>query len=464
MQLPSEHVYISRHQLPLLLPAVKKISARLAGANLGSAPHRFPLDRIDFQESARIYAGREYDKHFASQLQPLQNRLADLHLHGKLRLNLVHVTVLAFALRHNREAQAKGDPVVRELERLLENLRRRLKRATIRKFGDAFYAEFKQRWNRFVQWMNYYLLYDRKGHRRLTHHGSFRSFHKQQLDLVEAWLQSLIAERCERALPEDVLRALARRVKRRARQRRFGQVESDPGPTLRKMLCNKQKYENEVFAYIQRHVPLTLKFQHLDLSSRQSLLGERFRKSLTIVPDHQKAERDQQDHHERKSSTSNQSDPTLIRVPSSHPVATKLGLPEAAPRTTAPPQSAELHTAKKAELVDGVSKFFIRIDGQWRKTIAEQTIRQAPRFPAPKHTKVRLPFSLLVESAHAPEADPALSWSPFDISEQQLFWEVDWLLENLSRCVPFAEIPEIIRDGLAKANRKAVEQPKTPLR
>lgn len=175
MQLPSEHVHFHRNQLSLLLRAIKKVNARLGGANLGSFPHRFPFDRIDIQESARLYAERKYDKQLASQLQLLQNRCAGLHRYGKLRLNLVHVTVLAFALRHNREAQAKDDPVVRELERLLENLRRRLKRATIRKFGDAFYAEFKQRWNRFVQWMNYYLLYDRKGHRRLTHYGSVRS-------------------------------------------------------------------------------------------------------------------------------------------------------------------------------------------------------------------------------------------------------------------------------------------------
>lgn len=260
------------------------------------------------------------------------------------------------------------------------------------------------------------------------------------------------------------MRALAQRVKRRASQRRFGQIGNDAGPSLREMLCNKQKYENEVFAYIQKHVPLTLKFKHLDLASRQSLLAERFRKGLTVSPNDPKVGGNQQNPPQRQSSDSAESNPALTTAPSSHPVATKSGLPEVASRTTALPQSAELHTAKNAELVDGVCKFFVRIDAQWRKTIAEQTIRQAPTFPAPKNTKVSLPFSLLVDSAHAPEPNPKLSWSPFDISDQQLFWEVDWLLENLSRYVPFAEIPEIIREGLAKANRKVAEQLETPLR
>lgn len=179
MKLPSEHFYISMSALPLFAQGLDKLINRFAAVNLSSFPNSHPMARGD---CAPVYKKNRYDQHLHQEFLTLRVRVRHLlaKKHGKLRLNLLNVTMLAFALRRVRAVIPAAGFNLKQFEITLENMRRRLLRSTNRKFGKTFYAQFRARWILFMNWIHLNLFYDRppkashgvtplRGHRRPGH-------------------------------------------------------------------------------------------------------------------------------------------------------------------------------------------------------------------------------------------------------------------------------------------------------
>jgi hypothetical protein len=219
------------------------------------------------------------------------------------------------------------------------------------------------------------------------------------------------------------------------------------------MLADKPTFSVELGKYVQKHACVTIKHRYLDLSRWQSANASKMKPYLTLTGDGV------------TSSISNsvqrpnsprpiQATASNLNVTTEKPVQT----PTLQIQPISKPTRDEIRAASKArgaaernDLVVGVCKLLQRSDSRAQEVIVSEVIKLAPTFKPPKHTGRRLPFSVLVDSAQEPPPDPALGWSLIDLSDGHLFWEVDWLLKNLSRYADLTEFPEIMRDALTKA-------------
>ena len=446
LKLPSERLYISNDALLAALPGVKKINARLSGARLGHLPHAYLWSSIDYNNEITIYADRRFDDQLAKEFQTLQNRLVAIGRSGKLRLNLVSLTLLAFAIRCARDADRPARFDLKAFEAALENSRRRLVRSTTNKHGTTFYQDFRARWAPFMHWIHYNLLYENDGHKRPPYPFSAPAhFHRGQLEEVASWITDLLAERCESQLTDEVRHQLALRVKRHARRRRF------EGCTLREILANKARFQDAVFEYVRRHASVTVKFKYLDLTIQQSTPAQKIFAAMVVHTDEDRTESPAKcETVAQSTAVSRASTPgsgVLRPTPSAEP-ASRLALPAT---VTQPRPATERVGSSDEELIQGVANFLRNVAGfRDRQLIATETIRQAPASRPKPYSGSRLPFAVMVASAKPPE--PLYDGLVIDFKGDQLYWEIDWLLENLSRYVQTAEIPEIIRRGWTEAS------------
>jgi hypothetical protein len=83
-----------------------------------------------------------------------------------------------------------------------------------------------------------------------------------------------------------------------------------------------------------------------------------------------------------------------------------------------------------------------------REIVVSETIRQSASFIPLERKRYPKPFSLLVKCAKPP--DPVIVGMQ-DLSQGQLNWQVDWLLEKLCLSTDKSEIPEIMKLAWMKA-------------
>jgi hypothetical protein len=452
VNLPSEHFYIRSNELALLTPAVKRITARLTTAKHGHFPFQFPYHLTRPELRDKIYAGRKYDEDLADEFQRLQNRLAHLSGHGKLRVNVQHVTLLAFALRNNRESQAERRPAAKRLETRLESLRKRLKGATGRRLPDP-YVDFSARWKAFVQWMQYNILYERKRRPRLAGEERIvRRNHTEQLRATLAWLRKLIDD-CDATLSTDALKALAKRVKRRGRQRRFGEASGQPQATMREMLEDIPRFSHEVARYVERNAEVSIRWEYLDLSRTQSANRARMHPFLSVTPESGRS-------------------PALERSNTPATLDEKHGGPDSSEdsvvlrhATAADGQQGMLPVdsggtteikVSSHRLVDGVCEFLQTNVKPWEQELVVMgTIRESASFVPQEHEASAQNFSLRVRQARKPDLPKA----PLSgIGNDDFEWEINFLLQNLCMEIAVSEVPGIVlqawRNVSAMVDRK----------
>lgn len=286
-------ITVNKTELALIRAGLVLINGRLSGASAGCYPHRHPLDRIDFRASA-VYLNQKYDKEMADRIVALSHKLATDPCPRKVRLDAFEAAAARLALRVTCKKSPWNHPLVAgtgaapaervallksailKLEKKLENCRRRAKRVAIVRLSQSVYDEHFKRWQAFVQWVRYNLLYDAGMPivRRLftrSHLDPTRQMWKyQRLTLLEM-AREVVTERTTAVIPEDELYRLVRLAKEELRRARHE-------VTLMQAIGDRKKGKEMLFKFIQKRFELDehIRFEFADPSVQQSTGCEKF--------------------------------------------------------------------------------------------------------------------------------------------------------------------------------------------
>ena len=164
---PRVRLTITPAEYALLKPGLELIACQLANAKLGYPTRRHPLDRIDLKVSG-IYKRKQYSEEGDQAVISIRAKLWELTRSRKIRANFLQLSAAALALRLLRRLpySDKDPKAVKELGTKLENYRKQAKRAAIANAGAEQQAAAADRWQCFVQWVRYYLVYLHKPKRR----------------------------------------------------------------------------------------------------------------------------------------------------------------------------------------------------------------------------------------------------------------------------------------------------------
>lgn len=210
---------VTPSEYSLLRPGLDLIACQLANARRGLRTHRHPLERIDLQLSD-IYRRKQYSEEGDQAIISIRAKLWQLTSSRKIRANVFELSAAALALRVlKRLPDSKYDPIAaKALGAKLEKYRKRAKRAAIREMGSEQYATAADRWQCFVHWIRYYLIYLHQPKRRSS--VLRRTWAYQRSSLAE-----LIAKTLEdfgyAPLTEGVLQRVSRLIKEELRRRRL---------------------------------------------------------------------------------------------------------------------------------------------------------------------------------------------------------------------------------------------------
>jgi hypothetical protein len=295
-------ITLNKTELKLIRAGLDLIHSRLAGAGAGFFPHCHPLNRINFQASA-VYEKQAYDKEMAGQIVALSRKLAATPSPRKVRLDAFEAAAAALALRVTGKKRlwsqvlGPGTEVVAAeriaslrrailaLGKKLENCRRRARSVAIKHLSQSVYDEHFKRWQAFVQWIRYNLLYDADMPivRRLLTRNVFgptrQTWKYQRLTLLEM-AREVVAERTTAVIPEGELHRLVRLAKEELRRGRHDIL-------LTEAIKDRKKGKEILFKFITKRFDLYehIKFESADLSVQQSIRGEKFRKSIFVSED-----------------------------------------------------------------------------------------------------------------------------------------------------------------------------------
>lgn len=266
-KLPSERFYFNRNEHSAVFGGLDILESRIDATKKGS--YSYQRRPVEWEGGTDAYIDREYNEDFYQAIIKLKKKFGGAQ-RGRYRLNLTEITLVAFAFRFARKLLRARIRGFDDFERRLENTRRRILGATVRKFGLNSYQEFKARWNKFNAWCHFHLMYSELYKRHLRPaRPTFKSSHRAEFRQYRGWIRQIIDERCESGISKEDLALITRKIKRHARQRRFA------GLTSSAMLANRTQHQEKIFAYVQRHLNLPLKFQLLPLETRLSVLKAR---------------------------------------------------------------------------------------------------------------------------------------------------------------------------------------------
>ena len=168
--LSTQELRLSLAQRQLLRAALFPMVIACSNVRLGLRAN--PAIPIDFNP-ARPYP--EFDRFLAESLLRLWKRLYSLFPRKgrpRFRLDLIELCLCALAVRASALAMRHGhiSPAIPRyrlvrirLLGLLENTRRRAKRATLKEKGSHVYSTYRDRWIKFARWLRYYALTCRCG-------------------------------------------------------------------------------------------------------------------------------------------------------------------------------------------------------------------------------------------------------------------------------------------------------------
>jgi hypothetical protein len=165
-----------------------------------------------------------------------------------------------------------ASPLVAGLERKLENARKRAKAAAIKKNGLALYKEAADRWDHFVDWMRYYLLYyrpRRRSNKNITH------YQTEQRETLRALAMQIVRETADQAQ----IHRLADLARREIRRRRHD-------PTVRALMLDHDEGRQFLAEFLlQRDCFDLLKPEFVPEALRACLREEQLKLALRIDED-----------------------------------------------------------------------------------------------------------------------------------------------------------------------------------
>ena len=255
---------LAAREVPVLRGAIAMLAGRLDLAMQGHAPHRHPWDRIDLIASG-VYADREFYEDLAGIVLSCRDKLNHLGGSRKARLNMWELSAVHLALRFAVREKYVTVPAkwLARLTRKLELNWARAKRAAVKQLGGPEYHATAKRWEKFLAWLRYYLLYDRLTRKRS---GALKLTWRWQFSEILQIARQAIEKRSEVVLPEDVLRKVVKLAVDNMRRR------DRPGISVMTAIRNHAEGERFLFHFISRRINLQpLKYEYMVDEMRNAL-------------------------------------------------------------------------------------------------------------------------------------------------------------------------------------------------
>ena len=247
---------LAAHEAIVLRDVSSMLAGRLELAMHGHAPHRHPWDRVDLIASD-VYKEREFYEDLASIVLSCRDKLNHLGGSRKVRANIWQLSTMQLALRFAVREKYVTLPAkwLARLTRKLDLHWTRAKRAAVKQLGDSQYHATAERWERFLGWLRFYLLYDRVPRKRA---GTLKMTWRWQFSEILKLARQAIEKCSEVVLPEEVLRKVVRLAVDNMRRR------DRPGISVMTAIRNPAEGERFLFHFISRRINLQpLKYEYL---------------------------------------------------------------------------------------------------------------------------------------------------------------------------------------------------------
>jgi hypothetical protein len=273
--MPSE-VFLNKDEVRLILPVLERVLAGVANER-----HRKQYVTVQLPLANPVYERRAFDEEIFSYVLSCRNKVKQIGSSRKLRLNPFEVSALALATRVSLKVKSSHNEVVSgaRFALKLEKLRKRAKRAWIRRRGVSSFRDTSLRWKRFVEWLRFEILAPSK--RRSSRLESLEMIQREQREFMRDIARTIAS--AEADIKQMLhLADLARREVKRNRH-----------PfTMRELIADKQKAELFLADFVLKRLGHTvLKSAYQPLCVRMSAKGKEMQAALTVTVPNPKLQR-----------------------------------------------------------------------------------------------------------------------------------------------------------------------------
>jgi hypothetical protein len=272
-------IRFSRHEVAVILPALEDMVNGTAEAVYFDRYSRRDARPVPYR-GEEVYVNRSFDDEMFVHVLSCRNKLKFEGASKEVGLDAFELAAAALGFRVVRKEklvsiEMLAAPSVAGLDCRLEHARKRAKRAAIKQSGPDLYKDQASRWEHFVEWMRYNLLYYRP--RRQSNKYVTRVY-KEQRETLRALAMQVVVETAD----QEHIHDLADRARREIRRRRHE-------PTVRavRALLADQDQARQFLAeyFLQRDCFDLLKPEFVPEALRACLREEQLKLALRIDED-----------------------------------------------------------------------------------------------------------------------------------------------------------------------------------
>lgn len=272
-------IRLSKDEAAVILPALEDMLNAIAEAVYLDRYTRRDATFVPYH-GEEIYRERRFDDEMYVHLLSCRNKLKFKGVSKEIGLDAFELAAaaLGFGVVRKEKLVSKdmlASPSLTDLERKIENARKRAKRAAIKQSGLAPYKDQASRWDHFVEWLRFSVLYYRPRRQSQNNH---TRLHREQRETMRALAMEVVVETADR----EQIYHLVDLARRELRRKRHVEVS----PTLRALLQDPQKARQFLAKFISDRLDpyiIAPEFQTLDI--RQSDRAEKLKLALRLDED-----------------------------------------------------------------------------------------------------------------------------------------------------------------------------------
>jgi hypothetical protein len=267
----TNEIYLNPEEVIWTLPVLERILNGVATESM-----RKQYVGVDLPFEIPVYTDRRFEEEMFRYVLSCRNKLRRIGSSRKLRLSCFELAALALAGRVTAKEASRVEEVLRtagivQLRRKLEKLRKRAKRAWIRRYGIDAFRSASDNWQRFVNWLRFRIL--APPHRRQRPRVDV-AVHREEREFMRNLALSM-ASSAGHTNELEHLADLAKAEVRRGERHPF---------TIRELLADKPKAQQFLAEFIlKRKDPDVLRAEFQPDIMRASRLGKQFAASLTVA-------------------------------------------------------------------------------------------------------------------------------------------------------------------------------------
>ncbi len=273
MSLPTERISLSCVENRAVRVGLDRILNGFAEITAGV---RWAPEIFDYRVRNK-FMPRTLDEDCYGLILELRNRLALVmgRNSSSHSLTCIQWALAAFAVRVGRDTLAADG--TSELERKIENCRKRAKRKTVSRLGSAEYESAQTRWGMSLRWIRYYVLPMRTSRGPALKLAMRREQYQEMFRLAE----EVLSERCvETPAKELVAKFVTLAI---AEIRRF----RHPGIKVKELIRNPANGKDFLYEFIKKRMDkrgteLKLKFEYLPRCVQAAIKTEKFKTAMVI--------------------------------------------------------------------------------------------------------------------------------------------------------------------------------------